>query len=200
MLLATPEPTPTPSPGPVPSGHTVLTWGQTLTALLVIAGVVLLIGLVLWAASASGAPPHPGGPAPAGGGVARSWIALSLIAGLLFCAVLAFAVDDSTIRSGLIGALGAAVGAATAFFFSSRSTDQAQSLLNTSMGTETVPDLLGRTADDAMRVLSTTTLKLVTDPASPVAPPPPVPRTVVKQLPPPGTTSPKGTTVLVTYG
>lgn len=190
MLLATPEPSPSPSPANAPPAPSVLTWGETLTALLIIAGVILVIGLILWMTSASAK-------TATGGGVARSWIALSLIAGLLFSGVLAFAVNDSTIRSGLIGALGAAVGAATAFFFSSKSTDQAHDLLTSSMGTETIPDLIGRTAEDAMRVLSTTTLKLVaTDPTFAVSTPG---RTIAKQDPAPGTTAARGTTVQVTY-
>ncbi|MFI6154545.1 PASTA domain-containing protein [Kitasatospora sp. NPDC051170] len=189
MLLATPEPSPSPGTGGTPAGPSVLSWGETLTALVIIAAVILVIGLILWLTT-------PVKNAP-GSGVARSWIALSLISGLLFSGVLAFAVNDSTIRSGLVGALGAAVGAATAFFFSSKSTDQAHDLLTSSMGTETIPDLLGRTSEDAMRVLSTTTLKLVSADPSYAVPAPG--RTVAKQDPAPGTTAPKGTTVQVTY-
>ncbi|MFI9324762.1 PASTA domain-containing protein [Kitasatospora aureofaciens] len=180
--------TPTPSPSPAPGGSTVLTWGQTLAALLIIAGTITVIGLILWGASAAKG---------VMGSIARSWIALALTAGLLAVGVLAFAVNDSTTRSTLIGALGAAVGAATAFYFSSKSTDQAHDLLTTSVGTETVPDLTGRTADDAMRVLSTTTLRLMVDPTSPA---PAAGKNVVKQQPLAGAVAPKGTTVMVTYG
>ncbi|WP_078657082.1 PASTA domain-containing protein [Kitasatospora aureofaciens] len=188
LPAAFPAETPTPSPSPAPGGSTVLTWGQTLAALLIIAGMITVIGLILWGASAAKG---------VMGSVARSWIALALTAGLLAVGVLAFAVNDSTTRSTLIGALGAAVGAATAFYFSSKSTDQAHDLLTTSVGTETVPDLTGRTADDAMRVLSTTTLRLMVDPTSPA---PAAGKNVVKQQPLAGAVAPKGTTVLVTYG
>ncbi|MFF9646396.1 PASTA domain-containing protein [Kitasatospora aureofaciens] len=188
LPAAFPAETPTPSPSPAPGGSTVLTWGQTLAALMIIAGMITVIGLILWGASAAKG---------VMGSVARSWIALALTAGLLSVGVLAFAVNDSTTRSTLIGALGAAVGAATAFYFSSKSTDQAHDLLATSVGTETVPDLIGRTADDAMRVLSTTTLRLMVDPTSPV---PAAGKNVVKQQPLAGAVTPKGTTVLVTYG
>ncbi|ARF81596.1 PASTA domain-containing protein [Kitasatospora aureofaciens] len=188
LPAAFPAETPTPSPSPAPGGSTVLTWGQTLAALLIIAGMITVIGLILWGASAAKG---------VTGSVARSWIALALTAGLLAVGVLAFAVNDSTTRSTLIGALGAAVGAATAFYFSSKSTDQAHDLLTTSVGTETVPDLTGRTADDAMRVLSTTTLRLMVDPTSPA---PAAGKNVVKQQPLAGAVAPKGTTVLVTYG
>ncbi|MEU6968870.1 PASTA domain-containing protein [Kitasatospora aureofaciens] len=188
LPAAFPAEAPTPSPSPAPGGSTVLTWGQTLAALLIIAGMITVIGLILWGASAAKG---------VTGSVARSWIALALTAGLLAVGVLAFAVNDSTTRSTLIGALGAAVGAATAFYFSSKSTDQAHDLLTTSVGTETVPDLTGRTADDAMRVLSTTTLRLMVDPTSPA---PAAGRNVVKQQPLAGAVAPKGTTVLVTYG
>ncbi|MGA5821691.1 PASTA domain-containing protein [Kitasatospora sp. NPDC094028] len=202
MLLDTPSPSSPSSPSTGPASPSVLSWGATLTALIVIGVVILVIGLILWfnsgARSAKSAKESTG-PAgvPGGDSVARSWIALALIAGLLISVVLAFAVNDTTVRSSLIGALGAAVGAATAFFFSSKSTDQAHALLTTSVGVESVPGLIGRDADDAMRVLSTTTLKLVKDPLSPD---PDTNLRIRSQDPPPGTTTPKGSTVMVTYG
>src|SRR5262249_35610491 len=61
------------------------------------------------------------------GSVIRSWIAVSLVLGLVvFCAA-AFLVDDASLRSTLFGGLIASVGAAVAFYFSSGTADQARS-------------------------------------------------------------------------
>ena len=54
----------------------------------------------------------------------RSWIAISLVLGLLaFCAA-AFLITDTTLRSTLFGGLIASVGAAIAFYFSSSAGDK----------------------------------------------------------------------------
>ncbi|MEU5537497.1 PASTA domain-containing protein [Streptomyces sp. NPDC020362] len=177
---ASPTPTPSPSTSPAPIGTTsvqALTWEQGLYALLIIAVVILLIGLLAKRASAD----------------VRSWIALSLVAGLLLFSILAFVTNDTTLRTTLIGALAAAAGSATAFCFSSKPTDQAHDLLTASAGTETVPDLRGHTMDQATRMPGTTALKPVTD-----APPPDGGMVVSHQNPLPGTTVVKGHPVLVT--
>jgi hypothetical protein len=60
------------------------------------------------------------------GSVIRSWIAVSLVMGLItFCGA-AFAIDDQSLRSALFGGLIANVGAAVAFYFSSKNADQAR--------------------------------------------------------------------------
>ncbi|MGO9961939.1 MAG: hypothetical protein ACLPUG_00735 [Acidimicrobiales bacterium] len=99
----------------------------------------------------------------------RSWIAISLVAGLLvFCAV-AFAVNDESLRSTLFGGLVTSVGAAIAFYFSSKSADQArQDLLKAGVGTTSVPDLVGTpphrlTLADARAAIAPTQLVLVVD-------------------------------------
>jgi hypothetical protein len=68
------------------------------------------------------------------GSVVRSWIAISLVMGLLvFCAT-AFLIDDPSLRSTLYGGLIASVGAAVAFYFSSKGADQARSdILNATL-------------------------------------------------------------------
>lgn len=72
----------------------------------------------------------------------RSWIAIASVFGLLlFCAV-AFAIDDQWLRSTLIGEVVASAGAAVAFYFSSKSSDQARSdILSAAFGTAEVPTL-----------------------------------------------------------
>jgi hypothetical protein len=58
--------------------------------------------------------------------VIRSWIAISLVMGLpVFCAT-AFLINDASLRSTLYGGLIASVGAAIAFYFSSKAADQSR--------------------------------------------------------------------------
>src|SRR5215211_4397650 len=74
-------------------------------------------------ATASSAPPSTRtGPTS----VIRSWIAIALVIGLLIFCGAAFLVSDTTLRSTLMGGLVASVGAAVAFYFSSKAADQAR--------------------------------------------------------------------------
>jgi hypothetical protein len=83
---------------------------------------MLLAGVVIAVVRAKAAP-EAGGDASS---VVRAWIAISLIMGLLvFCAAV-FAIDDSSLRSALFGGLIANVGAAVAYYFSSKAADQAR--------------------------------------------------------------------------
>ena len=52
--------------------------------------------------------------------VIRSWIAMTLVFGLLIFCATAFVVGDSALRSTLFGGLVASVGAAVACYFSSK--------------------------------------------------------------------------------
>jgi len=144
------------------SGASTLTFSQLLTVLGIVAGAILIAGLiVMWSRSLT----------KDGGGteqsIVRSWLALTLVIGLvLFCAVALF-LSDTNLRSVLIGGLAASTGTAIAFYFSSKASDQArQDILNATFGTETVPDLKGCTRDEATRQLGQTSLQLVVDPTS----------------------------------
>jgi hypothetical protein len=101
-----------------------LTWSQTALVMGIVAVALLLIGvIVIWARSKD-----------AGQSVVRSWIALALVAGLiLFCAV-TFAINDSNLRSTVFGGLTTSVGAAIAFYFSSKTSDQARQDILKAMG------------------------------------------------------------------
>jgi hypothetical protein len=141
-----------------------LTWAQALTAAMVVAGTALLAGIVVilgrrWAPQRD-----------AGASVVRSWIAITLVIGLvLFCAF-ALALNDANLRSTLVGGLTASVGAAIAFYFSAKSSDQArQDILDATVGTETVPDLKGSTEPEAAALLGRTSLRLKIDPAGSAA-------------------------------
>jgi hypothetical protein len=99
--------------------HTILLLGIVVVGML-LAGGVVIVGRAFVGGSTESA--ESGG----GGSVIRSWIAISLVMGLLvFCAA-AFLVEDSSLRSTLFGGLIASVSAAVAFYFSSKSADQAR--------------------------------------------------------------------------
>src|SRR5262245_21831357 len=59
------------------------------------------------------------------GSVVRGWIALSLIFGLLAFVLLTFVLGDEDMRTTALGGLTASVGAAIAFYFSARSSEDA---------------------------------------------------------------------------
>src|SRR5437016_14228215 len=110
-VSAASTPSPTPGTGASAAGSVgLLSWDQTLIAVAIVAAAVLAVGAILvWAPSAV--------PQAAGGSVVRSWIALSLVLGLVMFCAFSFAVDDATLRSTLIGGLTASVGAAITFYF-----------------------------------------------------------------------------------
>lgn len=180
-----------PTPGPGTGGSTAtavgtLSWDQTLIAVAVVALAVLLVGAILvWARSKV--------PDNTGNSVVRSWIALSLVLGLVLFGAFSFAVNDATLRSTLIGGLTASVGAAVTFYFQSKSN---KDLVDATVGTEAVPDLAGMTQTGAQTALGATSLKLETDPTKP---PQDATAKVSSQAPLANTVARKGTSVVVKY-
>lgn len=170
-----------------------LSWGQTLLVAGITAVAVLVSGvIVLWARSPTSRKARK---EPAASFV-RSWIAVGLVIALvLFCAF-TFAIDDTALRSTLIGALTASVGAAIAFYFSAKSSEQArQDLLDATVGTaatESVPNLIDKPDDEAKTILGVTTLKFELAQNSPIS------GTVSNQHPPAGTVAPTGSSVVIT--
>src|SRR3954469_23253868 len=131
-------------------------------------------------------------------GLVRSWIAISLVLGLLvFCAA-SLAIGDSALRSTLVGALAAAVGAAIAFYFSAHQADQSrQDLLTAAAGTVTVPEITDLTLAKASALLAKTSLRLLIDPASSALADDDRSH-VATQDPDPGTEARRGSTVRIT--
>jgi hypothetical protein len=84
--------------------------------------------------------------------IIRSWIAIALVLGLLIFCGAAFLVDDTTLRSTLLGGLVASTGAAVAFYFSSKDADQARA------------DILGAAVTLAQGVGPTTAFSKATPP------------------------------------
>jgi hypothetical protein len=98
--------------------HSLLLLGVVVVGML-LAGIVVIVGRT-----------YVGGgntAADSGGSVIRSWIAISLVMGLLIFCAAAFLVEESSLRSTLFGGLISSVSAAVAFYFSSKSADQARS-------------------------------------------------------------------------
>lgn len=97
----------------------------------------------------------------------RSWLAISLVGGLLIFSAVSFQLDDTTLRSSLLGGVIASAGATTAFYFASKSADQArQDILNASFPTTTIPNLLGHTKSDVNAALAGTPLYLDASPTT----------------------------------
>jgi hypothetical protein len=107
--------------------------GITIIAIVVggalAAGLVVILGRARLSQSGStpsGADASQGAESPAGS-LIRSWIAITLVVGLLvFCAA-ALLLDSESLRSTVFGGLIASTAGAIAFYFSSKSADQARS-------------------------------------------------------------------------
>lgn len=177
-------------PGTV-SFHDAAWVGGTLLAVLLVVGLILAL-----AQNARERRRHD-----QTGSVVRSWLAMSLVLGLLTFCLLAFLVPDTNIRTTLLGGLIASAGAATAFYFSARSGEQArkdlmQAQQNVAVTTETVPDLKGMTQIEASARLGRTSLKLEIDPAK--APQDQTSK-VTDQQPPKDSMMPAGSSIMVSF-
>lgn len=181
-----------PSPTPVGTGTAVatVTWNQSLLLVLILCGAVLLTGAVIILGRVLLQQKD------SEGSLVRSWLAVTLVVGLLvFCAV-SFSVADTAVRSTLIGAVAASAGAAVAYYFSSKASDGTrQDILDAAFGLEEVPDLGGLSLDAATSALGTTGFSLKVDAKSPADG-----TAVVSQVPAKDTAIRKGSPVTVTLG
>lgn len=122
--VASPEPTPTvsptgsasPTPGPL-SEIDALPLSAVTPIVLLLIGAVVVTGALLIAYSRIVPKARPS--------VVRSWIAVSLVVGLLMFTALAFTLRDVSLRSAILGAFTTSVGSVIAFFFSSRANEKA---------------------------------------------------------------------------
>ena len=102
-----------------------------------------------------------------GPSVIRSWMAIAVAGAVLVLAAASFLVDDPTSRSTLIGAVVATLGSVTAFYFASKQSENAIAANATAAGTAaTVPDLSGKTYQQARAFAGGTTFAVQVDPAS----------------------------------
>jgi len=173
-----------------------ISWGQALIATGVLAAVALLAGLiVIYGQSVTKAQPTDQSPQGGDQDFIRSWIAIVLVIGLIAFCAFAFAINDTSLRSTLIGGLIASVGSALAFYFSSKAADKArQDIVHASRaaasGTNLVPDLTGMTVDEAKHTLGMTSFSLVVASSA---------GTVVESQDPAASSSaPRGSSIIVT--
>ena len=100
------------------------------------------------------------------GSLVRSWLAISLVGGLLIFTAISFWISDRTLRSTLVGGLVANAGAAVAFYFASKESDQARKdILNAGLPAVLVPDLVGKDLTGARAALAALPLTLDTTPS-----------------------------------
>jgi Ca2+/Na+ antiporter len=167
MLLAE---TTTSTPSPTVTHATTLSASDGLAVLWAVGIIVIAAGVVVIVGRLLTAPKQAAQAGDSGPSIMRPWIAISLVAGLLVFCALTFVIDDDKLRSTLFGGLVANVGAAVAFYFSSKNADQArQDILGAALGTTDVPDLVGtppesKTVADARATMSQTPLALVVNP------------------------------------
>jgi hypothetical protein len=166
-----------------------LSWGKALAVMIVLAAFVLLAGGVVVAAR--------GWPSKrqSGDSIVRSWLAISLVGALVLCIAPAMFLSDAQLRSTIIGGVVASAGSAVAFYFSSKSSDQArQDILHAAFGMETTPDLVGKTRSEVAGVLATTSLRFIETPASAAG----ADAKVSSQTPLPGTSLARGSAIEAT--
>jgi hypothetical protein len=99
--------------------------------------------------------------------IIRSWIAIVLVGALAFFCAVSFEIDDTTLRSLLLGGLVASTGTAVAFYFASKAADQArQDVLNAALGKVNVPQLKSRSKAEASGTIAALPLTLTPIPAT----------------------------------
>jgi len=133
-------------------------------------------------------------PGQNGVGIIRAMLALVLVGGLVILAGASFTMGDTQTRNLLIGGVVASASGAVAFYFASRSAQDARrDLLNAALGTETVPKLVDLTVSQAQAAMSSGSLVLKL--------PEPVPAAEAKvatQSIAAGTSVPRGSVITVT--
>lgn len=114
-LSGTPSPTPTPTPSPTgtPPDHADLILWLTVGGIIV-AGCVVIAGRYLLKQGQGGAATS----------LIRSWIAISLVIGLMIFCAASLLGNNSSLQSTLFGGLIASTGAAVAFYFSTQQANQ----------------------------------------------------------------------------
>lgn len=130
----------------------------------------------------------------------RSWIAISLVSGLLICCAVAFSLSDDTLGGTLFGGLITSTGSALAYYFSTKTAEQArQDVITASQSPSqvVVPSLVSMTLAAAQIEMSKTPLQMIN--ASPATGPLSGPN-VATQTPTAGSVVPSGTQVTITTG
>src|SRR5262249_35243953 len=97
----------------------------------------------------------------------RSWLAVSLVGGLLVFTAVSFWLDDTQLRNTLIGGVVASAGAAAAFYFASKGADRArEDILGAALPAITVPNVVGKSRAEAEAALARLPVRADLDPAT----------------------------------
>jgi hypothetical protein len=190
------------------TGPQQLTGGDKVLSLALIVGFILLAGavVIIGRRVLEGPPPAPSarGPVDVGSSgqsestdstLIRSWLAVSLVGGLLIFVAVSFWLDDTTLRSTLIGGVVANAGAAVAFYFASKSSDQARrDILSAALPAALVPNLAGKNLQATREAIASTPLRLEVHPATPGTG-----AQVVTQAPAANQSAPSGSTVSASF-
>jgi hypothetical protein len=158
------------SPTPVPELQ--LDGEQGMGTLIAVVAFVLLTGLIIMGGRQllEGRAKEGDRDPMADRTTIRAWLAVSLVGGLLIFSAASFWFDDTTLRSALIGGVVANAGAAVAFYFASKSSDQARKdILNAALPTVLVPNLDGMSLASVQAAIAKLPLTLVTVPPEPAA-------------------------------
>jgi hypothetical protein len=129
----------------------------------------------------------------------RGWLAISLVGGLLIFVAVSFWLDDTTLRSTLVGGVVASASAAVAFYFATQQTAQAvrdarRDILAAAAAAPVTPDLQGRTSAEAAMITQSCGLWLITVPS-----PPDEGTVVIRQAPAAGSPVGANRTVTATF-
>lgn len=172
------------------SAYSIDDWTTEDTS-LVIVGLLVLVGAIAILFHRFRA--QKSQPGPDDTSITRPVLALVLVGTLVVLAAASFSIDDDQTRNLLIGGVVSLSSGAVAFYFaSSGATEARRDLLKATAGI-LVPDLTGKTFQDAQAIVSQTSLQL-TPPAAPVDPQ----AIVATQEPAAGGQAMAGTSITVT--
>jgi len=135
----------------------------TIAAVIILSGLVVLLGRFILDVRPKGRHQNLDGTPDVTNSLVRSWIAISLVSGLLIFCAEALSLKDTALRSTLFGGLVSSVGAAVAFYFSSKTSDKARQDIMTATQSTPVPDLTGKSVPEALKLMSSSPLRLDLD-------------------------------------
>ncbi len=135
----------------------------TIASVIILAGLVVLLGRYVLEVRPQAKSDSSGGTTDGASSLVRSWIAISLVSGLLIFCAEALSLKDTALRSTLFGGLVSSVGAAVAFYFSSKNSDKVRQDMMIATQSAPVPDLKGKSVPEALKLMSSSPLRLDLD-------------------------------------
>lgn len=135
----------------------------TIAVIIILAGLVVLLGRYILEVRPRASSDSSSGTSDVTSSLVRSWIAISMVSGLLIFCAEALSLKDTALRSTLFGGLVSSVGAAVAFYFSSKNSDKARQDFMTATQSAYVPDLKGKSVPEALKLMASSPLRLDLD-------------------------------------